>query len=100
MFENLIKSILAYFLQSNTPSKEQAINSSLEKFSLLVCFDDDMVAEFNCEDMLGEFAQLKLMFHANFDKPELIPYLGKDFDYFLEPLEPIEGDIDINPNRG
>lgn len=55
----------------------------------IVCnltFDDGKKVRFimrNGEELMSEFLRLKLMWHATFDRLELIPYSDKPFEYTI-----------------
>ena len=73
--------ILSSLLGSSPPKTDN--NSPL---LINLQFEDGNNVSFTTDDelIIKEYVRLKLMWHANFDQPELIPYADKPFKCTLE----------------
>lgn len=87
----MLSSLVSALMDILFPSAGSAIHQSpvgepSSQLHITLQFEDGMNAGFSISDeqMLDEYISLKLMWHANFDQPELIPYVDKPFECTME----------------
>lgn len=84
-FLELLLDIIGFFLLWG---REDEMDEAPMIFNLK--FDDGRLVRFimrDGEEVVGEFLRLKLMWHSNFDRLELIPYADKPFEYTISRLD-------------
>ena len=58
---------------------EDRDNEETPSMLIRVVFPDGFVHMVECDDLFMDYLTIRLLYDANFDRPELIPYLGQEF---------------------